>query len=329
MRRPPRARPSRPGPHPRCCAATPRTCADRAPARRRGRRRSGRRPRARSSSSRASRRSRGLRSPTEARPARRETVRSSARPGVRAPRPEALRRARAGPPPRGAQGRSGRGRRARSDAMGSRRRVSPAREGSGSASETPQVTDPREWQMTRSRASNLSRLFIDDYLYVAARSIDLVAHVAGGDVVVDDPARLHRRVDRRRPDETKPGLAQAFRQLDRPGGLRGPRRRRRPVGPVAPDELRQRRLRLPQRDSRPRVRDRRLDLAAMADDARVLEQALDVRLAEAGDGLGVEPCERGPEALALAEDRQPREAGLEALEAKPLEQAALVADRPT
>src|SRR5204862_7656492 len=104
------------------------------------------------------------------------------------------------------EGRSGRGRRARSDATGSRRRVSPAREGSGSASETPQVTDPREWQMTRSRASNLSRLFIDDYLYVAARSLDLVAHVAGRDVVVDDPALLIRRVVRLRADVANPSL---------------------------------------------------------------------------------------------------------------------------
>ena len=77
-----------------------------------------------------------------------------------------------------------------------------------------------------------------------------------------------------------------------------------------------------------RVGDRGLDLAAVADDPSVLEQALDFPLLEPCDGVGVELGEGGTEGLALAQDRQPREAGLEALEAESLVVAALVSHRP-
>jgi hypothetical protein len=66
----------------------------------------------------------------------------------------------------------------------------------------------------------------------------------------------------------------------------------------------------------------------MADDARVAEQPLDVTVAEACDRIGIEVRERVPEVLALAQDRQPRETGLEPLEAEPLVEAALVPHRP-
>jgi hypothetical protein len=49
-------------------------------------------------------------------------------------------------------------------------------------------------------------------------------------------------------------------------------------------------------------------------------------LAELGDALRVEALERGAEGLALAQDRQPAEAGLEPFEAEPLVEPALVAD---
>ena len=97
-----------------------------------------------------------------------------------------------------------------------------------------------------------------------------------------------------------------------------------PSRAVLPDELVERR-RLAQLDRRPRVLDRRLDLAAMADDPGVAEQPLDVALAEARDRLRVEAGERVPEVLPLAQDRQPGEPGLEALEAEPLVDAGLVA----
>ena len=57
----------------------------------------------------------------------------------------------------------------------------------------------------------------------AALALDRVAHAAVRAVVVDDAARLHRRVDRRRADEAEARLAQALRQLDRRRRLRLPR----------------------------------------------------------------------------------------------------------
>jgi hypothetical protein len=65
----------------------------------------------------------------------------------------------------------------------------------------------------------------------------------------------------------------------------------------------------------------------MAHDRGVAEQPLDVPGAEPRDGLEVEAGERAPEALPLAQDRQPGEPGLEALEAELLEQPAVVVDR--
>jgi hypothetical protein len=90
----------------------------------------------------------------------------------------------------------------------------------------------------------------------------------------------------------------------------------------------QRRSRLAQRERRARVGDRSLDLAAVADDARIGEQPLDVAFVEARDARWVEAGERAPEVAALAQDRQPRQAGLEAFEAEPLVDPALVDDRP-
>jgi len=67
------------------------------------------------------------------------------------------------------------------------------------------------------------------------------------------------------------------------------------------------------------VVDDRLDLAAMADDAVVLEQAIDIALGEARNPYEVEFVERRAEILALGEDGAPAEAGLETLQAQLLE----------
>ena len=103
----------------------------------------------------------------------------------------------------------------------------------------------------------------------------------------------------------------------------GPRR----VGGLeAPDEVDEAAL-VAQGDGGPGVGDGRLDLAAVADDAGVAEQPLDVGVGVGRDDVGVEVGEGGAEVRALAQDRRPRQAGLEALEADPLVEAALVADR--
>jgi hypothetical protein len=70
-----------------------------------------------------------------------------------------------------------------------------------------------------------------------------------------------------------------------------------------------------------RVLDRGLDLAAVADDARVAEEALDVGLGHGGDLLGVEAVEHLAERRSAAEDRDPGQARLEPLEAHLLEEA--------
>ena len=62
----------------------------------------------------------------------------------------------------------------------------------------------------------------------------------------------------------------------------------------------------------------------MPDDALVAKQPRDVPLPVSRDALGIEAGERRPEVFPLAEDREPRQAGLEPFEAESLEQATLV-----
>src|SRR6185503_8654932 len=115
-------------------------------------------------------------------------------------------------------------------------------------------------------------------------------------------------------------------------GLRGGRRCLRlcealRAGLVAPEQGRERAFALHDLPRAFRVVDHRLDLAAMAHDAFVLEQPLDVARREARDAVEIEAVERGAEVLALGEDRPPAQTGLETLEAELLEQPAVVADR--
>ena len=106
------------------------------------------------------------------------------------------------------------------------------------------------------------------------------AAVAMGVVVVDQPHRLHEGVARRRPDEAEAALAQILAQRDRGCRLRGQRaadgrrrQRRRLEAPDVGGEAAELLLDL----ERPLgIVDRRVDLAAMADDAGVLQQPLDI-----------------------------------------------------
>jgi hypothetical protein len=70
------------------------------------------------------------------------------------------------------------------------------------------------------------------------------------------------------------------------------------------------------------------DLAAMADDAGIAQHALDIGLAERSHLFDVEARKGAAEILALPEDGDPREAGLEALQAHLLEEPRVVVDRP-
>ena len=157
------------------------------------------------------------------------------------------------------------------------------------------------------------------------------AHAAAGDVIVDDAGRLHQRVGRRGPDEAEAAPLELHGKRGRLGAGGGdggarPRRRVR-LRAEAPEEPGQPALGAGQLRRRAGVGDRRLDLEPVADDAGVAEQAFDVGGAEGGHGRDAEPGEGRPEALALAQDRQPRQAALERLEGEPLEQAVVVRDR--
>src|SRR3954452_15791478 len=77
----------------------------------------------------------------------------------------------------------------------------------------------------------------------------------------------------------------------------------------------------------PGVGDGRLDLRPVAHDAGVAEQPLDVPVGEAGNRLDAEAFERFPERRSLAQDHEPGQAGLEALEGQPLEHRVVVAYR--
>ena len=65
----------------------------------------------------------------------------------------------------------------------------------------------------------------------------------------------------------------------------------------------------------------------MPDDPRVSQQPVDIGGIVAGDLRGIEAVEGASEVVALAQDRQPRQARLEALEAQLLEQPPIVVDR--
>ena len=74
----------------------------------------------------------------------------------------------------------------------------------------------------------------------------------------------------------------------------------------------------------PGIAHRGFDLGPVANDARVGHQPLAVALVERGHGRRLKSRERRPETVALAQDGQPRQAGLERLERKHLEQPRVV-----
>ena len=76
-----------------------------------------------------------------------------------------------------------------------------------------------------------------------------------------------------------------------------------------------------------RVLDGRFDLAAVADNGRIVCQALYVGRDEIGHTVDVEILESDAQAVALLEHDQPRQPGLEDLERQPLEQQGFVIDR--
>src|SRR5215207_2308391 len=148
---------------------------------------------------------------------------------------------------------------------------------------------------------------------------------AAGEVVVDHADRLHEGVDDRRPDEVEAlGLE---RLRDRARGLvLGP-----DIGPARgvvlhraaidepPQEIREA-LPLLDREPSPGAGDRAEDLLPVADDAGVAHQRLDVLGAEGRDHGRIEAGKGAAEILALPQDRDPGQPGLEAVEDQLLKQ---------
>ena len=156
-------------------------------------------------------------------------------------------------------------------------------------------------------------------------------------MVVDQPHRLHEGVDRRRADErpaaTLELLAQGrrgrgFRQLHQGtlGHLARPLARGRQMRPEEGSEGAELLLHL---DCAPRIVDRRLDLAPVPHDARVLEQPLYAPSIEPRDPVVVESGERLPEVLSLSQNGQPAQPRLKSFETDLLEEAPIVVDRPS
>src|SRR3972149_4033647 len=149
-------------------------------------------------------------------------------------------------------------------------------------------------------------------------------------MVVHQADRLHECVTDGRPDELEAAPHEVLRQ-----GLRDPRPRRHlPDGMPAvadrmpADEAPQVRVEgselLLHGEERPGALHRALDLGAVANDPLVAEQPADGGGAEARNPAGIEPGERLAISVALAQDRQPGEPGLCALEYEELEQLPVV-----
>ena len=153
-------------------------------------------------------------------------------------------------------------------------------------------------------------------------------------MVVDDTARLHRGVHRRRADEAEARCAQTLCERRRRG------RRSEPVGvataaPSGRGEHPARRARpaaFPPHatpPSRARSRSSPRSCPGGGRSRRPRAAASTSRFPNRRDRFGVEPAERLAERIALAQDRQPREPRLEALERQPFVETSLVAHRPT
>jgi len=154
-------------------------------------------------------------------------------------------------------------------------------------------------------------------------------------VVVDDPDRLHEGVEGRRSDEGPAALLEVLRERDRLRSRAHPPERRpgqpsRAGGGIrleTPEVGGERAELVAEIAGAAGVVDGGLDLPAVADDAGVGEEARHVARPEARDLLEVEPREGAAERVALPEDGEPGEAGLEPLEADLLEQAHVVRGR--
>src|SRR5262245_24214287 len=157
--------------------------------------------------------------------------------------------------------------------------------------------------------------------------------VAADHVVVDHAGGLHEGIDDARPDEFESAPRQLLRHRARN------RRFRRHLGcrtetidlrlavDEVPDQPREAGALLHRVEIGARGEDRALDLHAVAHDAGILHQLLDLFRRVARDFRRLEAVEGAAEILALAQDGDPGEPGLEAVENELLVERAVVVFR--
>ncbi len=149
-------------------------------------------------------------------------------------------------------------------------------------------------------------------------------------MVVDHADRLHEGIDDGRPDEFE-AVAEKF-LGHRPRFIGFGRRPRaaaefvvdRLAADVRPKHVGKSRPAFHDLEPCARRADRAFDLGAVAHDAGVLHQPLDLLRRVARDLLRLEIVEGAAEIFALAQDGDPRQPGLEAVEHELLEQRAVV-----
>ncbi len=152
-------------------------------------------------------------------------------------------------------------------------------------------------------------------------------------MVVHQPRRLHERIDDGRPHEAEAVTPQLAREG--PGGIglggnlghRGPPVLKRPIVDERPEPGVEWPQRIGQAQVGPGVADSGANLGAIAHDAGVRQQASRVGLLIRGHPRRVEAVESRPIAVALAQDCDPGEPGLCALEHEQLEETSIVMDR--
>src|SRR3989454_5730759 len=153
-------------------------------------------------------------------------------------------------------------------------------------------------------------------------------------VIVHHAGRLHVRVTDRRADELEAALLQVLGQgvglrRGRPDGFSSHpiAVAHCPVAREAPDVPIETAVLLLHVEKPPRVGDGRFDFQAITDDTRVSHQACNVSLAESRHFPHIEVLECLPEIVALAQDGNPAQPRLKALQGQHLKDLPIVMDR--
>src|SRR5688572_3113501 len=160
--------------------------------------------------------------------------------------------------------------------------------------------------------------------------VELRVPKAAHEVVVHHTDRLHVGIDDGRADEGKSALSKVLAERVRDGR---PRRDVLLCSMAANDRLAVDESPLVLREASElflhgekcaRILDRRLDLHAISDDARIAEKHANATRVVARDEVRIEAIERAPVRISLAKDRDPRKPGLSALEHQELEEPPVV-----